>query len=274
MKASRALHFNADISKHWTGTMFERKALKDLGLRLQLGHWHDRNHTCPVPQPAANNDFVIVDIHGVHKVGLDFCGCGQGGHPTSQLLRAQLWPATTTNPKTAATFAVLCQHQLLSFESKCSALEFYQSLARQTDNLGSKKRKGSRKDRYHVFLWMTREWRHVRMLKRAGRGHDPKGLANTKPGECALLCPACPQPGKNLPPNWENAPEDKRFLEGLFLAIDTNFRLKRKDLLTEERDPGLGNGLAFFNAYMDHVKRNWDQKQDVRSVLSSVRRRY
>ncbi|KAJ7775778.1 hypothetical protein B0H14DRAFT_2401678, partial [Mycena olivaceomarginata] len=253
------------VIEYWTGAMFERRGLKDMGLRLQLGHWHDRNPKCPVPQAAANDDFVIVDVHGVHEVGLDYCGCGQGGHPTVQLLRAELWPATTTNPKTAATFAVLRQHQLLSFESKCSALEFYSSLARQTDNLGSRKRKGSHKDRYHAFLRMTREWRHVRMLKRAGRGHDPKGLANTKPGECALLCPACPQPGKNLPPNWENAPENKRFLEGLFLAIDANFRLKRKDVSTEERDPGLGNGLAFFNdinAYMDHVKRNWDQKQD------------
>lgn len=57
---------------------------------------------------------------------------------------------------------------------------------------------------------MTRQWRHVRMLKRAGRGHDPQGIAKTKPGECALLCPACPQPGWNLPPDWADAPEEKK----------------------------------------------------------------
>ncbi|KAJ7890976.1 hypothetical protein B0H14DRAFT_3428848 [Mycena olivaceomarginata] len=268
------------IIEHWTGEMFVRKALKDLGLRIQLGHWHDINRACPVPTPAANDDFVVVDLFGVHEVGLDYCGCGRGGHTTVQLLRAQLWPATTTSPKTAATFAVLRQYQLLSFESKCSALEFYQSLARQTDNLGLKKGKKSQKDRatgvsqqdqklekdrYHEFLRMTREWRHVRMLKRAGRGHDPAGVANTKPGECALLCPACPQPGKNLPANWQEAPENKQYLYGIYLAIDANFRLKRKDVSTEERDPGLGNGLAFFGdvkAYMEHVRRNWDQKQD------------
>ncbi|KAJ7838106.1 hypothetical protein B0H14DRAFT_2361929, partial [Mycena olivaceomarginata] len=129
------------IIEYWTGEMFVRKSLKDLGLRIQLGHWHDINRACPVPTPAANDDFVIVDLYGVHEVGLDYCGCGRGGHTTVQLLRAQLWPATTTNPKTAATFAVLRHYQLLSFESKCSALEFYQSLARQTDNLGLKKRK-------------------------------------------------------------------------------------------------------------------------------------
>jgi hypothetical protein len=48
------------------------------------------------------------------------------------------------------------------------------------------------------------------MLKRAGHGHDPEGIANTKPGECALLCPACPHPGKNLPENWKDAPPQFR----------------------------------------------------------------
>lgn len=57
---------------------------------------------------------------------------------------------------------------------------------------------------------VTREWRHIRMLKRAGRGHDPDGIGGTKLGECALLCPACPQPGKNMAPNWEDAPEEKQ----------------------------------------------------------------
>lgn len=57
---------------------------------------------------------------------------------------------------------------------------------------------------------MIRQWRNLKMLKRAGRGHDPTGVAGTKEGECAVLCPACPQPGKNLPANWREAPEDTR----------------------------------------------------------------
>lgn len=121
--------------------MFEHKNLKDLGLRIQLGHWHGATRNCPLPTPARANDFVIIDVHGVHEVALDYCGCGQGGLPTVQLLRAQLWAATTTNPKTAATFAVLRKYHLLSFESKCAALEFYQSLARESNNLQFKKDK-------------------------------------------------------------------------------------------------------------------------------------
>jgi hypothetical protein len=49
----------------------------------------------------------------------------------------------------------------------------------------------------------------------------------------------------------------------LFLALDANFRLKRKNVSSEEKDPGLGNGWAFYCevvAYMEHVKKNWNQK--------------
>jgi hypothetical protein len=61
-----------------------------------------------------------------------------------------------------------------------------------------------------------------------------------------------------------------RFLYALFVAIDANFRLKQKDVSSEEKDPGLGNGWAFYCevlAYMQHVKRNWNQKQDVRFLF-------
>ncbi|KAJ7182437.1 hypothetical protein C8R43DRAFT_1144448 [Mycena crocata] len=134
-------------------------------------------------------------------------------------------------------------------------------LARETDNSRYKPIKG----RYREFLRMTRQWRHLQMLKRAGRGHDPAGINSTKPGELALLCPACPQPGKNLPADWENMPHERKFLYALFLAMDANFRLKRKDVSTEEKDPGLCKGWGFFcevMAYMDHVKANWHRTQE------------
>jgi hypothetical protein len=67
-------------------------------------------------------------------------------------------------------------------------------------------------DRYDEFLRMTRQWRHLQMLKRAGRGHDERGVEGTKLGECAVLCPACPQPGKNLPSDWKDAPKEKKYV--------------------------------------------------------------
>jgi hypothetical protein len=59
-------------------------------------------------------------------------------------------------------------------------------------------------------MCMVREWQHVRLLKRAGRGHDPSGISGTREGECAVLCPACPQPGKNMPESWESVPDNKQ----------------------------------------------------------------
>ena len=59
---------------------------------------------------------------------------------------------------------------------------------------------------------MTRQWNNLHMLKRAGRGHDLEGIGKTEPGGCALLCPACPHPGKNLPPDWKDTPEEKQYV--------------------------------------------------------------
>lgn len=57
---------------------------------------------------------------------------------------------------------------------------------------------------------MIREWRHVRLLKRMGRGHDPAGVGATQAGQCCVLCPACPWPGVNLPADWKEKPESER----------------------------------------------------------------
>jgi hypothetical protein len=52
--------------------------------------------------------------------------------------------------------------------------------------------------------------------------------------------------------------------------MDANFRLARKDVSSETKDPGLGNGLAFYGdvlAYMGHVRKHWNQTQDVSSFF-------
>jgi hypothetical protein len=65
-------------------------------------------------------------------------------------------------------------------------------------------------DRYEALLRMSRQYRHLIALKRAGRAHDITGTLGTKPGELAVVCPACPQPGMNLPVDWTDAPADKQ----------------------------------------------------------------
>lgn len=48
-----------------------------------------------------------------------------------------------------------------------------------------------------------------------------------------------------------------RYLHALFVAIDGNFRLKRKQVSSDALDPGLGQGHAYFveeTAYKDYLK--------------------
>ncbi|KAF9462998.1 hypothetical protein BDZ94DRAFT_1259836 [Collybia nuda] len=230
--------------KLWNGFFFEKTSLKALGLRIQLGH--RSGESCSNPKTAFANDFVIVHINGIHNVSVDFCDCETAQLPFIQLLRYRWFPATVGNPKSAATFLVLKHFHILTFESKASCFEFYHTLTRLTDNTETE----GTKDRYSAFLRMVREYRHIKMLKRSGRGHNPTGAAGTKPGECAVLCPACPQPDLNLPPGWEKASPGQRWIYSLFLAIDANFRLKRKQISNSTVDPALGDGMSYF------VKRN------------------
>lgn len=58
---------------------------------------------------------------------------------------------------------------------------------------------------------MSIEWRYLKMLKRAGRGHIEGGAAGTGPGELAVLCPACPHPGVNMAVNWKSIPRKDRY---------------------------------------------------------------
>ncbi|KAF8673069.1 hypothetical protein AX14_005424 [Amanita brunnescens Koide BX004] len=112
----------------WNGAFFESISLKTLGLVIQLNHTVD--DLCANPSRAFKNDFVILDSHGIHEVALQYCDCHQAVSWTAQLLRARLFPATVVDPKTAATFHLLEAYQLLSFTSKVSGFEFYQSIAR------------------------------------------------------------------------------------------------------------------------------------------------
>ncbi|KAG6809601.1 hypothetical protein H0H92_015594 [Tricholoma furcatifolium] len=238
----------------WKGGCFVRTALVRIGLVMPLGH--SVGDPC---QNVAPVEIVVLHTNGIHNVCFAFCDCGRVMPWNIQLLQSHLFPATTIYPQTAATFELLNHFQLLSFMSKVSAFEYYQTLVRMTDNTGCITPPISERafslwevllietpqDRYSAFLRMVREWRHIRMLKRAGRGHAVSGVKGTAPGECAVVCPACPYPGINLPSDYEHAPPEKAWLYSLFVGIDANFRLKRLKVSTEANDPGLNNGYAF-----------------------------
>ncbi|KAF6742964.1 hypothetical protein DFP72DRAFT_1178678 [Ephemerocybe angulata] len=260
---AKALEEEKRIQK-WNGHFFLKVQLKSLGMRIQLGHVP--GEVCPKPESAWGDDFVVIDTDGVHNVGLDFCTCGSSTKShVEQLLDRRLYPATTINPKSAATFRVLEVFELLQYESKVSPYELYNTISRLTDNTGLT----SVKDRYPSFLRLVHEWRHLKLLKRAMRAHDPTRTASeTKEGECALLCPPCPHPTINMPEGWEDEPEETRYIHALNLALDACFRLKRKDVSSEKADPGLSNGFSYFvkqskfNEYLEEHKDEVEPKSN------------
>ncbi|KAJ7604794.1 hypothetical protein DFH06DRAFT_1150853 [Mycena polygramma] len=225
------------VVDQWNGELFLPSSLRALGLRISFGH-----DDCV--RPHACNGFVVLDLGYIHIVNVDFCGCerrAKVGTERIQLLRRRWFPATHEYPRSAATLAMLDFFLMQTLQAKTTMYDFYTALEKSTDSTGVKP-----PNRYREFLRMVREYRHLLMLKRAGRGHCERGVAGTKPGELALRCPACPRPGVNLPDDWESAPPELRFLYTIFLALDACFRLKRRLVSSDLRDPGLGTGWAYF----------------------------
>jgi hypothetical protein len=160
---------------------------------------------------------VIMHHNGFHRLTVSFCGCAQDEQSRvygNQLLRHRLFPASSEQPKTAFTFQsldLLCQ---LSSQAKVSAYNFYSSMRNLTDNPDLHGWPVSCLFINYSFLLITlqrkypeltnvlRRYKHLLMLKRSGRGHDPNGVISTHPGELALDCTACPYPGINLPEDW------------------------------------------------------------------------
>jgi hypothetical protein len=116
----------------WNGSYFVPGTLAQHGLRVQLSHF---GRPCYTPKPA-HQDFVVIDIHGIQVVAMDYCGCGLSMPEAEQLLRERWYPASVLAPRTACTFRVLKHFQLLTLQGKLSAYDFYTSLARLTDNSG------------------------------------------------------------------------------------------------------------------------------------------
>ncbi|KAJ7053250.1 hypothetical protein C8F01DRAFT_1260914 [Mycena amicta] len=253
LHSEQPLHF----VERWNGNYFKKTSLKSLGLRVQLGH--EIGHRCIAPH-AAHSDFCIVHTNGIHTVTVDFCGCHLRTDAFHiQLLKRRWYPSTTSHPRTCATFACLDAFHALSLKAKTTAYDYYGSLEYLTDGSGVKPT-----GRYREFLRMVRQFRHLLLLKRAGRGHAPGGVAATRPGELALRCPACPRPEVNLPPGWQNAPLDEKCLYVMFLAIDACFRLKRRMISSWKKDPGLGTGWAYFvewEPYREYLLTVTDQKE-------------
>ena len=106
-------------------------------------------------------------------------------------------------------------------------------------------------------------WRDLKAQINAGLGHEAK--TELQPGSLAIFCPACPQPGINLPQGWEADPKRYsvyissgiivlivfRWLYTRSIVIDGKFSAEHLKMKQPEEDVALSPG----GRYMVEPKR-------------------
>ena len=146
---------------------------------------------------------TVIDTTGIHEIRTRFCRC----HPLTsnplytQLINMGLYPSSIERTRTVFTFRVLHHFDLTNLEGKTSAWQYYSTLRRLSSNIFPE----TAVDRYRELMRALRQWRDLTSRRRAGIPFDR--TVSLTPGSLALFCPACPQPGINLPANWKDDPE-------------------------------------------------------------------
>lgn len=151
----------------------------------------------PPPRDEFGNPFLlIVDASQLLSLPVMYCGCASAASEDLQLLDSRFFPASFKEVKTAFTFNCLDDFRLSNLECKTSAYQYFQRLRRLTNPAFP----NSVPNRYAELRRVSRQWRNLKLRKWFGFGHTSEQPGR---GQMALFCPACPQPGVNLPPDWE-----------------------------------------------------------------------
>jgi hypothetical protein len=118
----------------WEDGHFRRTTLYDLGLRVSVGH--PGGAICPSFKPGIST-FTVIHVNGLHRIHLDYCACNDCPLQLwQQLMRAQWWPATVTDPQTVATFECLRHFEKVNCSGHITATGYYRALAHMTDCTG------------------------------------------------------------------------------------------------------------------------------------------
>ncbi|KAI9429637.1 hypothetical protein H4582DRAFT_2114301 [Lactarius indigo] len=187
---------------------------------------------------SGNPLITIVNQTGVFDMDVLFCICPNAGADDEQLLQAGIFPSTFKQIETAFTFSVLDDFLADNLECKTTAQQYYSKLQSITNRMFPD----------HVPNL-------YKQLLRASRQWDP---AND--GSMAIFCPACPQPGINLPDDWKDRYNDEpyAFIKHLIrtFIMDGNFSAEHMRCRTGEADIPLSAGMAFManpNSYKAHL---------------------
>ncbi|SJL12099.1 uncharacterized protein ARMOST_15520 [Armillaria ostoyae] len=214
------------IIHEWKGEHFVKTSLKDLRLRLQLGHFDGSD--CLNPDRVGHT-FVVMNIDGIHEVNVQYCVCDRrgGANHRQQLLHFGWYPATQRQPRTCATLAVLEQFHSLMLASKISGYDFYKALGHMTDELGLH----MLKTKYKYFLCMGpgRRWY---LIYEGGSAGDKM--------------PCLSHPGDQSTSKLAGVTTQSKVRSILCVSLVANIR-------ATEVDPGLHTSLTYFVKYAPYL---------------------
>lgn len=98
-----------------------------------------------------------------------------------------------------------------------------------------------------------RQWRQLKLLKWNGFGHESR---QPNLGELALFCPACPQPGVNIPQPAERDGNHPDWIYARSLVMDGNFKAEHLHPTHPEDEVWLTDGrccMVTRQAYQSHL---------------------
>ncbi|KDQ53994.1 hypothetical protein JAAARDRAFT_197087 [Jaapia argillacea MUCL 33604] len=169
----------------------------------------------PLSTKGNGRNFTIVNVSGIHEVVVHFCNCGKRKLEFLQLLDLVIYPGSVKRPKKGFTFQVLDNFTSITWNVK--------------PMLGNTTKPFSRRPsrRFHIwpkeFMHVVCQWRYLKVMKWHGFGH---GLVRVVgPGDLALWCAACPQPGINLPSDWKD--NGKSYLYTRIINLDGNMKAEQ-----------------------------------------------
>ncbi|KAN0125265.1 hypothetical protein V8E53_015656 [Lactarius tabidus] len=256
----------------WTGTHFTPISLHSLGFVVFLGHHGD---PCPLTVEACNMQGISTTLFeplldhftksshrtrtaksgnplltAVHQSGIFalevlYCICPNAVETHEQLFNAGLFPSSFKQIETVFTFTVLDDFLADNLECKTTAQQYYSKLQSITNRMFP----DSVPNLYKQLLRASRQWRDIWNRMNSGFGHEG---GPSEDGTMAIFCPACPQPGVNLPDDWRTRYTPTQLIRTFIM--DGNFSAEHMKCRSGEQDTPLSSGMAFMTSPDPYIK--------------------
>ncbi|KAF8268583.1 hypothetical protein EI94DRAFT_1700161 [Lactarius quietus] len=193
-----------------------------------------------------------------------YCICPNTGEKDEQLFQSGMFPSSFKQIETAFTFSALEEFLTDNLECKTMAQQYFSKLQGITNWMFPH----TVPNLYRQLLRASRQWRDLRNRMQSSLGHqDEDGID----GSMAIFCPACPQPGINLPDHWKIRYNEYGLM--IFMTMnqlvrtfimDGNFAAEHMQCRSGDKDVPLSPGMAFManpEAYKIHLKSSWESIQ-------------